>query len=87
MISLTTMRDRADLLGTTWRSRATEEVAVVWSVSGAIRLIDVDWEPRGNVCVDVRPVNNEPKYWLAQTEEQLYREWLQVKGGWVPVEP
>jgi hypothetical protein len=84
---LTRVRERADLLGTTWRNRATEEVAVVWSVSGAIRLIDVDWEPKGNSIVDVRPINNEPKYWLARSEEALRRGWCQVKAGWVPVTP
>jgi hypothetical protein len=87
MNALTRVCERADLLGTTWRSRATQEVAVVWSVYGSICLIDVDWEPRGEKIADLRPLNCEPKYWRLQTEEELRREWRQVKAGWIPVGP
>ena len=87
MGSLAKVRERADLLGTTWRNRATKEVAVVWSVYGSIHLIDVDWEPYGKAIADVPSSNNEPTYWFAESERELRREWCQVRAGWVPVDP
>ncbi|HLK92629.1 MAG TPA: hypothetical protein VKZ18_22230 [Polyangia bacterium] len=75
------------LLGTTWRRRATGEIAVVWRLSSRIYLIDVESIATGGATIISSSAASDPKYWVFTSQRALMSEWQQVHRGRIPIEP